>query len=155
MKSLWEKLIARLKLEHPSSELRQFELFAKMNDAELKIIYELMFAREYAAGECLYEAGYPMELIFFVQAGEIELSLAGEIFRSLSAGDVLGIKDLDGSGKRSHDAHAKSQLKLLALSRRDLRELRRNPGQLAARLNSAIALELQKIESSDAAEEAK
>ncbi|MDD3535563.1 MAG: cyclic nucleotide-binding domain-containing protein [Candidatus Cloacimonetes bacterium] len=149
IKRYFQQLQAKLKVEQPALELKQFELFSKMNEAELKIIHELMFAREYTAGEKLYAAGYPMELIFFIQTGEIELSENGELLRSLSAGDVLGFKDLDGSGKRSHKAIAKSEVKLLALSARDLRELRKNPGQLAARLNAAIEAELKKLAERD------
>lgn len=91
MNKMWDW--ARSMWHKPSiyMQYRRFSIFKGLNSFQLYLIHGLMHKREFKAGEVLYEVGYPMEVVYFVEKGEICLNDGGQI---IGKNQVLGLWDL-------------------------------------------------------------
>ena len=114
-------LIPRDKYKH----LLHYELFLELNAHQRKLVADLLHPREFKAGESVFEKGYPLEVIYFIESGEMELT---PLFREegqvvLGKHQVVGVLDFFGDKKRLCSARAITDLSLSALSANDLQEL--------------------------------
>ncbi|HOA28659.1 MAG: Crp/Fnr family transcriptional regulator [Candidatus Cloacimonetes bacterium] len=120
MNKMWDW--ARSMWHKPSiyMQYRRFSIFKGLNSFQLYLIHGLMHKREFKAGEVLFEVGYPMEVVYFVEKGEICLNDGGQI---IGKNQVLGLWDLFVGAKRHSTARAISDVSAFAISRSDLLEL--------------------------------
>lgn len=105
-------------------ELRSYPLFADLKNYDLFMLWQRMHLRKYRSGETLYEDGYPVEVIYFVFEGEIEITrLATPNEKSIvTKGMHLGLRDLYFNQERNGTATAKTAAVVHTLSHNDLRE---------------------------------
>ncbi|MDZ4182283.1 MAG: cyclic nucleotide-binding domain-containing protein, partial [Candidatus Cloacimonadaceae bacterium] len=54
--------------------LRRFVIFKELSSFELHLISNHLHAREYSKGEYLFEEGHPLEAVFFIDKGEVEVT---------------------------------------------------------------------------------
>ena len=105
--------------------LRKFQVFASFNAYHLHVLNNFLHQRDYKAGEMIYEKGFPLETVLFIETGEVELfsghdTCTGNI---LGAGEIIGLVDLFSQKARSDHAKARSPLSLFALSKVDMQDM--------------------------------
>jgi CRP/FNR family transcriptional regulator len=133
----WFKSLFTSKDTHHS--LRGFMLFRDLSAHDLALVSEYLHERVFRAGEAVFEEGYPLEVVYLVKSGEVEVSGGSQSGTSVKLGayDIIGLIDLFKGKKRLNSAKAISDLTLLAVSATDFRELvSRNPA-LGVKLLSA------------------
>lgn len=120
--------------------LKQFCIFEGLTLMQLKQVDNLINRREFKAGEYLFEEGYPMEALYFLESGEIELvSKMGGAPQHLSSGAILGMIDAQLEGKRRSTAKALSNSVAYSISITDLNYLIDHNPVLGIKLLRAIA----------------
>ncbi|MCK9556709.1 MAG: cyclic nucleotide-binding domain-containing protein [Candidatus Cloacimonetes bacterium] len=122
MDSFFRWLKNRFTASRKHLELKQYQVFADLNDFELYLLNELIHTRSFKAGELIYEEGYPLEVIYFVQSGEIELSgiYGSKLNKTVGPGGHLGILDMYHGNQRSSTATAKTDIEAHVISKSDL-----------------------------------
>ena len=107
------------------TELKKYQIFKTLNDRELQFVYNCLHQREFKAEEIIFEEGFPLEVIYFIESGEVELSSKKEPEKKLilKENDVFGLIDLFSGQKRRMTAKALSDATLFALSKSDFEEL--------------------------------
>lgn len=106
-------------------DLLKYSLFKELNAHQRKIVASFLHEREFKAGESIFEANYPLEVIYFIESGEMELTpiLAADGNTVLKKHQFVGVLDLFSEKKRLNSANARTDLKLRALSEKDFQEL--------------------------------
>lgn len=138
-----KKLLNKIKrwLEKPGQhhELRKFTLFKDLKDHELNLIFPSLHNREFKAGEILFEEGYPLEVIYFIVSGEVQLTDTPDIpvTMLLKKNQCLGVLELFVHNRRLGTAKALSNLQLLALSQVDFWEMVHKNTPLGVKLLTA------------------
>ncbi|HNQ44171.1 MAG TPA: cyclic nucleotide-binding domain-containing protein, partial [Candidatus Cloacimonadota bacterium] len=104
---------------------RRFPVFKDLSNFELSLLDNVMHRREFKAGEILFESGYPIEVVFFIEKGEVLLTgpLQSESGRIVSKNQNLGLIDAYYGGKRTSTATAQTDVSTFALSITDLEDL--------------------------------
>ncbi|MDD2229107.1 MAG: cyclic nucleotide-binding domain-containing protein [Candidatus Cloacimonetes bacterium] len=113
-----------------NAALRRFSIFKKLDSFELYQLNNFLHKRSFKAGELLFDKDYPLEMIFFIEQGEIEvLGNANPRGHSvLKKNQWIGIMDMFHENIRSSSAKALTEVQALAISRFDLNELiNKNP----------------------------
>lgn len=119
-------------LAHPDkyAHLKQIGLFQDFNVFEMNLLNNCLHKRSYKAGELLYDKDYPLEMIFLILQGrvEVEASYNPGTKRILSCNEFLGLIDMFYESVRSSSARAITPVQALAVSKSDLEDLiRQNP----------------------------
>ncbi len=122
------------------AHLKRFSIFKELSSFELYLVSNHLHKRSYKTGEVLFEPGFPLEAIYFIEKGEIEI--LGPSHPSghsiLKKNQFLGLMDMFHENIRSSKATAITDLQVLAISQADLKELiNKNP-----RLGIKILLEV-------------
>ncbi len=109
------------------NRLQQMSLFTSLSEVELMTIAETLQPLEIRRGGLVFRAGAPGETMFIVESGEVVVTSAteeaGEAFRTLHVGDLIGeMAVLTG---KSYDATARaaSEVVLWAWNRKDFLNL--------------------------------
>ena len=118
----------RLDLGLDTRELvRQFEMFAGLDDDSLTRIGQLFVARFAVPGEKIIQKGDRGDGMYFISSGAVEVLLPQRTVR-LGRGDFFGEMALLSGGRRSADVKALSYCQMLVLRAADFhRFLRLNP----------------------------
>jgi len=105
--------------------LRHYTLFKDLNSHELGLVFDLLHPRDYRTGETIFEKGFPLEAIFFIESGEVEASeiQPGSGARILKRHQFIGVLDLFAQNKRLSTATALTDVAALALSESDFWDL--------------------------------
>lgn len=101
---------------------RDYPIFKDLGAYDLFLLDERMHQRKFKKDEVIFEAGYPLEVIYFVTSGEILLQgiYQGSQEKTIGQGQNLGFLDMYHSETRSSTAVAQSEVSLDAISRTDL-----------------------------------
>lgn len=131
--------------------LREYSIFSELNSYDLFLLYELVHTREFKPGELIFESGYPLEVIYLIHSGEIELrgehhANTGKV---LGQGEHLGILDLYYNGQRNSTATAKSKVTAHAISRTDLQGFIESRPHMGIKILGAINRDLCNLLHSD------
>jgi CRP-like cAMP-binding protein len=121
LKWLWK--VIRKPNEHQA--LKKYLLFRELNPFELSLVNACLHNREYRAGEVLFEEGHPLEVLFFIVSGEMQVTgkLNPQGSAVLKKHQFIGVIDLFGNNKRSGSATALTDLSVLALTESDFQDL--------------------------------
>ncbi len=122
------------------ASLRKFSIFKKLDSFELYLISNHLHKRSFKAGDLLFDKDYPLEMIFFVEQGEIEvLGKAHPSGRSiLKKNQWIGIMDMFHENIRSSSARALTEVHTLAISQYDFRDLINKNPHMGVTILSAI-----------------
>ncbi|MDP2172801.1 MAG: cyclic nucleotide-binding domain-containing protein [Candidatus Cloacimonadaceae bacterium] len=126
--------------------LRRFVIFKELSSFELHLIDNYLHPREYKKGEMLFEEGYPLEAVFFIDKGEVQVSgpINSQETAVLKKNQFIGLIDMFNEDTRSSTAKAITDVSVLALSRTDLWYLINHNRVLGNKLLVAISRFLSK-----------
>ncbi len=114
LKDILHKKVSSLKKSERCNRLKEFWIFEGLSNYELSFVDELFYNRMYRAGETIYEKGFPVELVYLILEGEVQLQ---ETQQSFGANQVLDLASLFLSDERHHTAVALSDTEVLAISK--------------------------------------
>lgn len=122
------------------TRLREYKIFEELESYDLFMLNDLIHAREFKPGETIFEAGYPVEVVYLIRSGEIELKgvYGSKQNKVLGKNDHLGLLDLYYNRQRNSTATAKTKLCMDALSRSDLQEFIKSRPVAGVKILSAI-----------------
>ncbi|MGI6197721.1 MAG: Crp/Fnr family transcriptional regulator [Candidatus Cloacimonadaceae bacterium] len=141
-KDFLQKHLAFIRKTDRYAYLREFQIFEGLNHRELSLLDEQLYRRHFDAGETLYEKGFPVELVYLILEGEVQLQ---EKQQSFGAGQVLDLVSLFVSDKRPSTAVAASDTEVLAISQSDLNDLINKERGLGIKLLRNICMQLSYI----------
>jgi CRP-like cAMP-binding protein len=120
--------------------LKEYSIFADLGSYDLFMLNELIHTREFKPGETIFEAGYPLEVIYLIKSGEIELKgcYGSKLNKLLTKGGHLGLLDMYFNGQRNSTATAKTKVCAHAISRSDLQEFVKSRPHAGVEILSAI-----------------
>jgi voltage-gated potassium channel len=131
-------------------------LFAELDAGEIADITELLRAQLAEPGEVIIREGDHAHSMYFVAAGEVEVTL-GKKKVKLGAGQFFGEVAVLRRERRTGTATALTRTNLLALAAQDLHALMKRDERIAARMKDAVEKRTgRKVDSAkaDAADEA-
>ncbi len=110
--------------------LRHYPIFKELSSFELYLLNNYFHSRSFKTGEVLFDKNYPLEVIYFIEKGEIEIE--GPSHPSgksiLKKHQFLGMMDMFHENIRSSKATAITEVEALAISRVDLMDvINKNP----------------------------
>jgi CRP-like cAMP-binding protein len=73
---------------------------------------------DFAAGQTIFKEGEPGELMYVVQAGEVDIMVRDQLIETVGPGGMLGEMALADASARSATAIAKTDCKLVPLDAR-------------------------------------
>lgn len=128
-------------------QLKEYSIFEQLGSFDLFLLDELMHVRKFQPEEVIFESGYPLEVIYFIQAGEILLkgNKGNSYDKVLRKGQHLGIFDMFHSLQRCSTAIAQSQVVVLGISRTDLDDYIKSRPLAGMKILRAIIKELSNI----------
>src|SRR5271165_7238600 len=103
--------------------LKSIPLFSSLSDKALNTV--AVFATETSVSEgklLVHEGDYSYDLIV-IEEGTADVVKGGEVIGSLGPGDVFGEMGMLSGGKRTADVVATSPMRLITLSRWDLKRI--------------------------------
>jgi CRP-like cAMP-binding protein len=113
-------------------------LLRGLSDAELDAIGRVATERAFVAGEPLMTQGDFGHCLFLLTTGTADVSVAGEVVRSIGPGDTVGEIAVLASGRRTASVVATSPVQAVSLFKRDVWRLDREAPEAARRLRDAL-----------------
>jgi CRP-like cAMP-binding protein len=103
--------------------LKTIPLFSSLSDKALETVSVFATETSVSAGKRLvHEGDYSYDLIV-IDSGTADVLKGGEVIGSLGPGDVFGEMGMLSGGKRSADVVATSSMRLITLSKWDLKRI--------------------------------
>jgi CRP-like cAMP-binding protein len=113
-------------------------LLRDLPDGELEAVARVATPREFAAGERLTTQGDFGHCLFLVKTGTADVSIDGQLVRTVGPGDAVGEVAVLSSGRRTASVVATSPLHVLELFKRAVWALDREAPEAARRLRGAL-----------------
>jgi CRP-like cAMP-binding protein len=108
----------------------------------LEAVGRVASPREFATGERLMTQGDFGHCLFLIETGTADVSIDGELVRSIGPGDAVGEVAVLSSGRRTASVVATSPLRAIGLFKRDVWALDREAPEAALRLRTALGARL-------------
>jgi len=112
--------------------------FRDLPRGELEAVARVASRREFAAGERLTTQGDFGHCLFLVKTGTADVSIDGQLVRTVGPGDAVGEVAVLSSGRRTASVVATSPLQAIELFKRDVWALDREAPEAARRLRRAL-----------------
>lgn len=116
-------------------------LFTGLNAADIADIMHLLRAQTVEPGGVIVRRGEPAHSMYFIAAGEVEITLKGESVR-LGVGHFFGEVAVLRRARRSATVTAVSRTNLLLLDAQDLRTLMDQEPRIAERVHAVVRTRL-------------
>jgi CRP-like cAMP-binding protein len=107
-------------------------------DAEIDAVARVATEREFAAGQKMISEGDFGHCLFLIESGRAQVSVHGTPVADIGAGSIVGEAAVLASGRRTASVVATSDLKAIALFKRDVWRLEREAPEAARRLRAAF-----------------
>ena len=120
-------------------KLRSIPLFAGLSDQALERVGELSNEFEAAAGWVLVEVGQPGSGMFVLEEGIVEIQTPDGRRWEYGPGEFFGELALLTDHPRNARVQAKTEVKCLAISRRDFQQLLRDEPDIAVAMLPKLA----------------
>ena len=151
---IWSNIFKNLKRSESETEiaLKQVPVFENLKRSELKEISKIVHKREFLKDEYVFKFNTPGLGMYVIIKGEIVIDGDdGVEFARLQEGDFFGETALISEDKRSANAKAFTDTRIIAFFRSDLLEIiRRNPSfgtKILFNLSNIMATRLKKSNS--------
>jgi CRP-like cAMP-binding protein len=106
-----------------TDHLKTIPLFSSLSDKALRTVSVFANETSVSTGKRLvHEGDYSYDLIV-IESGTADVIKGGEVVGSLGPGDVFGEIGMLSGGKRTADVVATSSMRLITLSKSDLRRI--------------------------------
>ena len=126
-----------------SPDLRRFDLFASLDDADLQRVAGFLQARELAPEQKLWREGDPSDGLWLLDEGVLRFETRSEgPLGQRTAPAWFGSASLVGDAPREASAHAEGPARAWLLSRTAFAQLAESAPRTAARMLVAISAEL-------------
>jgi len=126
-----------------SDRLKTIPLFSTLSDDALDTVSVFASETSVSAGKRLvHEGDYSYDLIV-IEDGTADVLKGGEVIGSLGPGDVFGEMGMLTGGKRTADVVATSPMRLITLSKWDLKRI---SGEISDQLQALVAQRQQSNE---------
>jgi CRP/FNR family transcriptional regulator, cyclic AMP receptor protein len=127
-------------------QYRRFGIFKDLSSFELYLLHSIMHKRSFKDGEVLFEAGYPMEVIYCIEQGEVLLKnqVSADLTHTIGPNQVLGLWDMFCGAKRQSTAYAHSEVSALAIATGDFWDLIEGRPKMGLKILRAICVEIAK-----------
>ncbi len=103
--------------------LKTIPLFSSLSEKALNTVSVFASEKSVAAGKrIVHEGDYAYDLIV-IETGTADVIKGGEVIGSLGPGDVFGEMGMLAGGKRMADVIATSSMRLITLTKADLRRI--------------------------------
>ena len=122
-----------------AARLSAIPFFAELSDDDRASIADAAYEVEATEGEKLATEGDFGYAFYAIETGTADVSADGTRLRTLGPGDVFGEIALLAAGRRTASVVATSQMKLIALFKRDVWALEKRSPEAADRLRSLVA----------------
>jgi len=140
-----------LRIEQITHALRQVDLFAVLDQAELHMLAEHVGARLYARGEVLARQGEAGDTFFIIRSGRVRIdvddilddSLAPVTVNHLGPGEFFGEMALLTGAVRGATVTAEEDTEILVVARQDIGPLLQANPELPERLGEVLARRLE------------
>jgi len=106
--------------------------------------------QSYAAGQTIFEAGVPGDLMYVVQEGDVDIVLAGRVIDTSGPGGIIGEMALISDKPRSASAVAKSDCKLVPIDEKRFTFLVQQTPYFAIQVMHVIAERLRRYMEAEA-----
>jgi CRP-like cAMP-binding protein len=124
-------------------ELKRCALFEDFSDDERDTLWQELEPEDVPAGHSLFEEGSEADGLLVVLDGEVQVECRERgALGAVGAGAALGALSLVAAGRREATAVARTDCKLVHLSRGSFRRLVADAPQLACKLQEAMLREL-------------
>ncbi len=101
---------------------------------------------EFPPNTVVYREGDPADVLYVILAGEIELTLRGELLGTEQAGGIIGEMALIDSATCSATAKSLSGSRLARLDRHELARLSRQSSEFAMHVMAVLAKRLRSVD---------
>ena len=122
MKTRWNWLKSMFRKPRTYLKYREYPLFAELGNYDLYLLDGRMHERIFKVGEVIFETGFPLEVIYFINSGKVQIQ--GMYFsdkeKTISNPNFLGLLDMYQGEKRSSTAIAKTEVVMHAIAKCDL-----------------------------------
>jgi CRP/FNR family transcriptional regulator, cyclic AMP receptor protein len=116
-------------------QLKTIPLFSSLSDKALDTVSVFASETSVSAGKRLvHEGDYSYDLIV-IETGTADVIKGGEVIGSLGPGDVFGEIGMLSGGRRTADVIATSSMRLITLSKWDLKRI---SGEVSEQLQSLV-----------------
>ncbi len=122
--------------------LRFIQLFRELTPKELVVVMNAFREAQVDAGRDVIEEGDKSENLYLIVEGECDVMRRGELITTLRAGSQFGEMALLNRRPRTATVRARTDVRLLALSRHDFNQVIRKDNAIAAKLLWKLAQSL-------------
>ena len=120
------------------SLLKSLPIFNELSYWQIMSIEDYFYRREYGKNEEIFGIGYPGAALFIVEQGEVGIFVDGsrgrERIATLKKGDFFGEMALLDDEPRSATAMALSDVKVLALFRKDMNDIKHTKPEISSQI---------------------
>jgi CRP/FNR family cyclic AMP-dependent transcriptional regulator len=126
--------------------LEGVELMANLTSAQLARIASIAREVSYPPGRIILEAGQPLDALFVVMEGAVELIRAGEVRAMVHSQEVLGAWALfEENDPMPFTAKAREDTHLLRIAREDFYDLLSDNTEIISAIFSTLARRFRKL----------
>ena len=100
---------------------------------------------EFPADTIIFQEGHPVDFLYIIMSGEIELTLRGESLGSETAGGIIGEMAIFQPATRSTTATSTTDVKLARLNRKQISELMSESAELSLHVMSVLTNRLRAV----------
>ncbi|HEX3805826.1 MAG TPA: cyclic nucleotide-binding domain-containing protein [Gaiellaceae bacterium] len=122
-----------------SARLAAVPLFSALEPAQLEALAQVASEVEAEPGRELATQGDFGHALYAIESGTAEVSRDGEAVRTLGPGDVFGEVAVLQAGRRTATVVATTELKLIAIFKRDVWTLEQRSPETGERLRQLVA----------------
>lgn len=137
--------MAELNLIEKVLALEAVDLFQSLTAEQLAEIAAISRETHFAPGAVILAAKEPVDSLFVVIDGEVELRRDGAAFHTAAPGEVLGAWALFDDHPGGVDAAARSDVKLLRVSRTDFYDLLTDNTQITQAIFSTLVRRFRQL----------
>jgi len=120
--------------------LKRYTIFKDLTSFELYLLNNYFHSRSFKVGEMLFDKDYPLEVVYFIDNGEIEVtgSTHPKGHCILKKHQFLGLLDMYHENIRSSTAVALTDVETRAISRHDLMDLIKHNQRMGIKILTGI-----------------
>jgi len=132
----YRQSVRRRDIERRVLDLRKVELFARLQEEELRTVSEHLVDAPFAAGDIIYHQGDAAHWLYLLASGEAEVWIdfpgqPRQLFRTIQAGQTFGERGVLTGEARRDTVVAKTDVFCYRLDQATLEELIRSRPQIA------------------------
>ena len=111
----------------------------------LKILRNWKDVDEYPAETIIFQEGHPVDFLYVIISGQIDLTLRGESLGKEEVGGIIGEMAIFQSAMRSTTAISTTEVKLARLSRKQISELMSESTEFSIHIMAVLANRLRAV----------